>query len=126
MRSYRKTGDETARDNVSWEGGMVDSACIANQVGTGSSASKGSSARGSPLKPPRRDPILDPSNAILQSLTGREPIPRRCEGEIDRAPLHPLLSQEAVSGVGISSHCDVNLLPPQFQDPIINEANEED
>src|SRR2546426_802047 len=117
MRSYRKTGDETARDNVSWEGGMVDSACIANQVGTGSSASKGSSARGSPLKPPRRAPTPPPRNATPQSLTRREPIPRPCGGEIELVPLHPLLSQGAVSGVGFSSHWDVHLPPPQFQDP---------
>src|SRR2546428_13864942 len=104
MRSYRKTGDETARDDVSWEGLMVDSGCIANQVGTGSSGSKGSSARGSPLKPPRRDPILDPSNGILQFLIRREPIHRPCEREIDLVPLHHLLSQEAVFRRGISFH----------------------
>src|SRR2546428_625494 len=33
MRSYRKTGDETARANVSWEGGMVDRArkCVGEE-----------------------------------------------------------------------------------------------
>src|SRR2546428_10202157 len=126
MRSYRKTGDETARDNVSWEGGMVDSACIANQVGTGSSASKGSSARGSPLKPPRRDPILNPSNGILQFLIRREPIHRPGEREIELVPLHHLLSQEPVVGEGISFPCDGHLILPQLHDPVINEVNEAD
>src|SRR3989442_12373236 len=106
MRSYRKTGDETARDTVSWEGCMVDSACIANQVGTGFSGSERSSARGSPLKPPRRDPILDPSNGILQFLIRREPIHRPREREIEPVPLPHLLSQEASSAVGSSVHCE--------------------
>lgn len=37
---YRGTGEETARDNVSGEGFMVEGACIANQVGTGPSGPK--------------------------------------------------------------------------------------